>query len=118
MKFAGCFAVIVGGAMLVQWSVFLLAGNVPELRTEPLRIAFHLAGEALTAVLLLASGAGLLLRRPWARTAFFVSAGMLLYTAIVSPGYFAQQGQWAFLVMFVTVLVLTVGAVLAVARST
>lgn len=118
MKFAGCFAVIVGGAMLAEWSVFILAGSVPELQTEPIRIAFHLAGEALTAILLLASGAGLLTRKPWARTAFFVSAGMLLYTAIVSPGYFGQQGQWAFLVMFAAVLALTVGAVLAVARST
>ena len=47
-----------------------------------------------------------------------VSAGMLLYTAIVSPGYFAQQGQWAFLIMFATVLALAAGAILAVARST
>lgn len=117
MKFAGCFSVVVGGAMLVQWSVFILTGSVPELKTEPIRIVFHLAGEALTAVVLLASGAGLLMRKPWARTVFFVSAGMLLYTAIVSPGYFAQQGQWGFLVMFAAVLALTVGAVLAVARS-
>ncbi|MBN1851429.1 MAG: hypothetical protein JW829_01845 [Pirellulales bacterium] len=118
MKFAGCYAVVVGGAMLVQWSVFILTGNVPELQNEPIRIAFHLAGEALTAVLLLTSGAGLLLRKPWARIAFFVSAGMLLYTAIVSPGYFVQQGQWAFLFMFGAVLTLTVGAILTVTRST
>lgn len=45
MKFAGSFAIVIGGSMLLQWTVFLLTGNVPELQSEPLRIAFHLAGE-------------------------------------------------------------------------
>jgi len=31
---------------------------------------------------------------------------MLLYTLIVSPGYFAQKGQWAFVGMFAVILVL------------
>jgi hypothetical protein len=31
---------------------------------------------------------------------------MLLYTAIVSPGYFAQKGEWAMVVMFAVILIL------------
>ena len=31
---------------------------------------------------------------------------MLFYTAIVSPGYFVQKGQWGWLVMFGVVIVL------------
>ncbi len=40
------------------------------------------------------------------RTASFVSLGMLFYTVIVSPGYFAQQGVWALVAMFAVLLVL------------
>jgi hypothetical protein len=43
---------------------------------------------------------------------------MLLYTAIVSPGYFAQKGQWAFLVMFGVILTLAVIAIIFVVRGT
>lgn len=40
--------------------------------------------------------------------------GMLFYTAVVSPGYFAQQGQWSWLVMFVLIIVGGVVSVLLV----
>jgi hypothetical protein len=107
MKFAGWYAAAVGILMLVQWGFFLGAGQVPELQTEPLRIAFHLAGEGATAIALIISGIGLLRSQRWARSAVLVALGMLVYTVIVSPGYFAQQGQWAFVGMFGALLILT-----------
>ena len=117
MKFAGWFAIIVGVSMALQWAAFLATGNVPELQSEPLRIAFHLAAEFLTAGLLVISGIGLLMRKSWSRGAFFFSSGMLLYTAVASPGYFAQKGQWPFLVIFGVILTLTGAAVVAVVRG-
>ena len=39
---------------------------------------------------------------------FLLSMGMLLYTIIVSPGYFAQLGQWVFVLMFAVLIALTV----------
>lgn len=56
MKFAGWYGIVVGFLMVGQWLFFLATGQVPELQTEPVRIAFHLAGEFLTALGLIVSG--------------------------------------------------------------
>jgi len=117
MKFAGWYSIIVGLLMLVQWGFFLAAGQVPELRTEPLRIAFHLAGEFATALALLAAGVGIIRRLAWGRAAAFVALGMLIYTVIVSPGYFAQQGGWALVLMFAVLLVLALVSVWKLAKT-
>ena len=106
MIFAGVFAIVVGIGMIGQWTLSLVKGQVPELRTEPVRIRFHLAAEFATALALLVSGIGLLAGGAWARDAYLVAAGMLLYTIIVSPGYFAQQGQWLMPALFAVILVL------------
>jgi hypothetical protein len=45
-----------------------------------------------------------------------VFAGMLIYSVIVSPGYFAQQGQWALVAMFAVLLVLAIVSVAVVVR--
>jgi hypothetical protein len=103
--------------MLAQWSVFLLTGNVPELQTEPLRIAFHLAGEFTTAIGLVVSGIGLLRGRRWAARLYLLAAGMLLYTVIVSPGYFAQQGHWPMVGMFGALFALTLASIATVLRA-
>ena len=89
MVFAAVYAIVVGAGMFGQWAFFLGTKRVPELETEPFRIGFHLAGEFLTAIALLIGGAAL-----------------LLYTAIVSPGYFAQRREWPLVGMFAVLLVL------------
>jgi len=93
--------------MFGQWAMFIATGNVPELQTEPIRIAFHLAGEFTTAALLVVGGVGLLAVKKWGYHVFLLALGMLLYTIIVSPGYFGQLGQWVFVVMFAVLVVLT-----------
>lgn len=107
MKNVATYSIVVGMLMLAQWGFFLSTGQVPELKTEPLRIAMHLAAEGITALALVASGIGLLRRLPWSKTAAVFSFGMLMYTVIVSPGYFAQQGSWPIVAMFAVLLVLT-----------
>jgi len=106
MVFSGIYAIVVGIGMIGQWSVSLFAHKVPELKTEPFRIAFHLAGECLTAVALIAGGLGLITDAFWGQPTYLVSMGMLLYTVIVSPGYFAQKREWPMVILFAVLLIL------------
>ena len=117
MRFAAIFSIVVGFGMIAQWAMSYLSQQIPELKTEPIRIGFHLAGEMITAVCLLVSGIALLAGTAWAVPLFLVAAGMLFYTAIVSPGYFAQQGQWAWLGMFSLIIILGIVSVVLVLNS-
>ena len=103
--------------MIGQWAFLLAVGAVPELRTEPIRISFHLAAEFATAICLIVCGVALLRGAPWAKNMTLFSAGMLAYTTIVSPGYFAERGQWPLVGMFAVLLKLDVVSVLALTRT-
>lgn len=105
-KFAGWFGIVVGSSMAAMWVFFFVAGSVPELRSAPIALAFHLTAEGITAFLLVTSGVGLLLGTPAARQTYRVGIGMLQYSVIVSAGYFAQLGQWPFVVMFAVISLL------------
>lgn len=117
MKFVAWYSLVVGIMMFVQWTFFLLTGQVPELQTEPYRIIFHLIGEFVTALALILAGLAVLNRWRLARETTLVALGLLFYTVIVSPGYFAQQGQWAFVGMFAVLLALGIVALRATLRE-
>lgn len=104
MKLAGIYGIFVGVLMFAQWAFFLATGQVPELQSKPYRIAFHLAAEFATAAGLIVAGIALLRRLAWGAASYLFFAGMLSYSVIVSPGYFAQQGQWALVGMFAVLL--------------
>ncbi len=106
-KSAAIFAIVVGISMLGMWTVFYLTGNIPELETKPVELAFHLFAEFITAVLLISAGAGLLKATSWGYNLYLIAAGMVLYTMIMSPGYFLQTGDVAFLIMFGVLIILT-----------
>ena len=108
MIYSAVFAIVVGFGMIGQWLVSYLAGNIPELKTELIRIGFHIAAEMATALILLLSGILLLLAAAAGQTLFLVAIGMLFYTCIVSPGYFAQQGNWTWLIIFSALIVMGV----------
>lgn len=116
MIFASIYALIVGLGMIGQWTFFLVSHQVPELKTEPVRIGFHLAAEFLTALALIAAGASLFAGAPWSRPAYQVAVGMLFYTCIVSPGYFAQKRQWPLVLMFAVLLILALLSLALLAR--
>ncbi len=117
MKLAARYAIVVGFLILAQWGFFLATGNVPELRTEPIRISIHLAAEAVTALALIIAGWAALQRKAWGRSGLLVALGMLIYTMMVSPGYFAQRGQWLLVAMFAALLVLALGAILQLLQA-
>ena len=102
--------------MIGQWSLHLVKKQVPELQIEPYSIAFHFVGEFITAIALLIGGIGLLIETCWSEEIYFIATGMLIYTVIVSPGYFAQKGDWRMVGMFAVISILTLvglGLVLA-----
>ncbi len=117
MKFAAWCSLAIGVLMLAQWTFFLASGSVPEVRTAPIALTFHLVAEGATALALIAAGVGLLRRLPWARILGLVANGMLIYTVIVSPGYFAQNGQWPLVAMFAVLLVLACASIVQLART-
>ncbi len=114
MIFASIVALVVGTGMIGQWIMFLATGQVPELKTEPLRIRFHLAAEFTTALALLVGGTGLLTGQLWGRWFYLLAMGMLLYTVIVSPGYFAHKREWAFVGMFAILFLLALVSIILV----
>jgi hypothetical protein len=113
MNFPALYAIVVGLLICGQWAFFLITRQVPELKTERVRVLLHIADEFLTAALLIASGVGLLLQQAWAASLYPVAAGMLLYTVIVSAGYFAQKRVWPIVGMFAALLILTVISLIA-----
>ena len=108
MKFVKISSISIGALMLMQWLFFLATGNVPELETAPVSISFHLAIEFMTALALILTG--ILLRASkreiWILAAF--AQGMLAYTVVNSPGYFAQNGEYALVVMFAALLAISI----------
>jgi hypothetical protein len=114
MLFPAIFALVVGLGMIGQWTMSFITKQIPELKSEPTRIGFHLVGEMLTALVLILSGIGLLAGWSWAPVLYLVASGMLIYTAIVSPGYFAQQGKWIWVGIFAILILLNVGSMIPI----
>lgn len=113
MKFSAWYGIVVGFGMIAQWALLIISGSVPELQTEPWRITLHLAAEMTTALMLITSGIATLKSIAWGKTVLLVGLGMVMYSEIVSPGYFAQLGQWSLVVMFAMLLF---GATVAVMK--
>jgi hypothetical protein len=112
-SFSAFYAIVVGLLIFAQWAFFLITRQIPELKTERVRVLFHIAGEFLTAAVLIASGVGLLMQQAWAAALFPVAAGMLLYTVIVSAGYFAQKRVWPIVGMFAALSIFTALSLIA-----
>ncbi len=106
MKFVRVSSAAIGILMLLQWVFFVVSGNVPEFETTPISISFHIFIEVLTALLLIF--ASVLCKKKYRETLLLYGQGMLGYTVINSAGYFAQSGQWAFLAMFVVLLIISI----------
>jgi hypothetical protein len=104
MKFSAWYGILIGFLMIAQWTVSILSGGVPEFQTEPWRIGFHLAAEMSTALMLIIGGIAALRSGARAKQILLVGLGMVIYSEIVSPGYFAQLGQWSMVSIFAVIL--------------
>lgn len=117
MRFPAGYGIAVGLLMILQWTFTIAAGAVPEFETAPVEIAFHLAAEFTTALLLLAGGIAVLKSVPRGQQVLLTGLGMVIYSEIVSPGYYAQRGQWAFVAMFAALLFGAVWSVMVLLRN-
>jgi Sec-independent protein secretion pathway component TatC len=57
------------------------------------------------------------MQQPWATALYPVALGMLLYTIIVSSGYFAQKRVWPIVGMFAVLLILSAISLVAFWQS-
>lgn len=107
-KSSSVYALIVGIMMMCMWLFFIIAGLVPEFETRPAEIILHLIAEFSTAIILIAASI-ITLKGLKCGTWFYpLSIGMLMYTLIVSPGYYLQSGDLIFVFMFGILIVLSV----------
>lgn len=107
-KYASIYSIFIGISMIGMWIMFYLNGQIPELNSEPIRIGMHLTAEFTTALLLIIGGIGLLKNWSKAIYIFQFSMGMLIYTLIQSPGYYAQRGDIIFVAMFAVFIILAI----------
>lgn len=115
--FPAWYGILVGVFMIAQWTFSIISGGVPEFQTTPSEIAFHLMAEMTTALLLLTGGVATLNSTARGRRVLLVGLGMVVYSEIVSPGYFAQRGQWALVAMFAVLLLGAVWSAMLLLRQ-
>jgi hypothetical protein len=115
-KAAAVYCLLMGASMIAMWTLLLMSGSVPELKTEPLRISLHLLSEFLTVGVLLTAGLGLLLKKPWAEKTFFLAMGALMYSVLTAGGYYLQLGDYTMPVMFAAIFLSALFFVLAVGK--
>lgn len=109
-KAVSIYALVVGIMMLCMWVFFIISGSVPEFESKPWEIILHLIAEFATAILLIAAAITELKKHRLGKPLLLVGFGMLLYTVIVSQGYYAQRGEVLFVAMFLVLTVLTIAA--------
>jgi hypothetical protein len=101
------YSIFVGIAMLGIWIVQLITEQAPELQTAPIEIAMAITADWLTALMLLIVGVGLLSNYNWAYKLYFFALGMLIYSVVISAGYFGQLGNTMFVVLFAVLFILS-----------
>ncbi len=102
------YSIAVGTLMVLMWSFLYFSSAIPELSQEPYRILMHLIGEITTAFVLIVSGTGLYFKRKWGYHLYLLGNGMLVYTLIVSPGYYLQNKNLVFVFMFFLLFIMTI----------
>lgn len=97
--------------MIGLWIMLIATSSVEEFDTRPVEIILHITAELLTGILLIISAVMMWRGRAIRYSLFFLSMGMLFYTSIVSPGYYADKGDWPIVIGFGVML--TFGVILA-----
>ncbi|MFX0049271.1 MAG: hypothetical protein ACFE8G_14100 [Candidatus Hermodarchaeota archaeon] len=108
----GIYAIIIGIGIVGLWTMLYLTKQIPELKTEPVAIVFHITAEIIMGILSLLSGIFLLIGLSWAPTFFILAMGLIIYAVINSAGYYGQKKQWSFVIMFGIILVASVSLVI------
>jgi hypothetical protein len=105
--FASLYAMVIGLVIMVVWIALYVSKGIPELHTLPIETGMHIAAEIVTAVTLITGGMCLIKKSRWGFKVYLLSMGMLLYTLIISAGYFSQRGVCVIVGLFAGLIALT-----------
>lgn len=106
----GMYCVVVAVLMASWWVLEIRHGAMSRPDRSRAEIRLHVTGELLTAAALLLGGLWLIAGQD---DLALVGLGMLLYSVVVSPGYFVARHEVAPVAMFAVLTVMTMGAVTA-----
>jgi len=109
---SGIYAIVIGLGIIGLWLMLYLTNQIPELKTEPVAIKFHITAEMIMGILSLLSGIFLLVGLSWAPYFFILAMGLVIYAVINSAGYYGQKKQWSFVIMFGIILIASFSLVL------
>ena len=101
---AAIYSILIGVSIIGMWTILYITGSIPEFDTESMRIGMHLVAEIATGIILILGAYGLLSNKRWGYNIYLISMGMLIYTLLVSPGYYAEKGNYLFVAMFAIIL--------------
>ncbi len=107
-KMSAFYSILMGICMIGMWIMFYTSDSIPEIQTKPIELGMHILAEIITAVVLIIGGFSVLMNKRWGNQIYLLSMGMLLYTLIMSPGYFLQQGDIGFAIMFAVFILLAI----------
>lgn len=114
-KAVNIYCVFVGTSMIALWVMLLNTNQIPELATEPYRIAAHIISEIITALLLLSGGILSFLHKPFGNILRSVALGALLYSVFTAGGYYLQLSNIAMALMFAVLFALTAVCIVSLA---
>ncbi|MFX0052611.1 MAG: hypothetical protein ACFE8U_15140, partial [Candidatus Hermodarchaeota archaeon] len=93
IRIIAIYLIGIGLLMTITWILLFLTHQVTDIETKPLEMLFLLLGEAITILLLIFGGNGLLLRHKWSFNLTFLALGALTYSMFYNLGYSAQHGD-------------------------
>lgn len=103
------YCITIGVAMAVMWTAELRRGAWARGDRSHAELALHLVAEFATSGWLIGSAAALLWFGRSATPFVALALGMLLYTILVSPGYFIARRERGAAGMFAVLILLTAG---------
>ena len=104
---SGIYSLIIGIGIIGLWLMLILTKQVPEIKTEPIAIGFHIIIENIMGILSLISGVILFIDLACGSLLFILSSGLVIYAVINSAGYYGQKKQWPFVSMFGVILIIS-----------
>lgn len=102
---SGIYSIGIGVAIIGLWIMLITKKKIPELKTEPITIYFHITAEITMGLMAVISGIFILLELLWSKYLFLISSGICVYAVINSAGYYAQRKTWVFVGLFTVILV-------------
>lgn len=110
--YVATYSIVIGVFMVGWWSFALVRRLVPEAVAGSREIWFHIAAELVTGSVLVAGGVATLLAptERWTGVLVAIGLGLVVYSLIASPGYYVERGERPMVVMFATIWLFTIPA--------